>query len=220
MSLSWTALQAWARRRLAPVWPPLATIRWHSGLAFDNRAVSGEFRLRGQPISAGDEPRCDGAGDYDKYGRGGSSTPLIATFTAGGSGTLQFTLGSAGTLKTPDYVQLLGSADGRAVYILSKSVDPDGESAGDGNRHNYIYPVQITGLQRDLTTRHGPSLSCCLLFACCRSPAGAVSVVGCWACLGWRCCWPWCRCVGCGGSPNTPITNFSKAPRQGLIPSR
>ena len=55
---------------------------------------------------------------------GSSSTPLIAPVTAGGSGTLQFTLDSAGTLTTPITFSCLGLPTGAQCVFSPDKVDP------------------------------------------------------------------------------------------------
>ena len=147
---------------------------------------------------------------------GSSSTPLTATVTAGGSGTLQFTLDSAGTLTTPITFSCLGLPTGAQCIFSPDQVDPASLPV--------TVTVTITTTRLEILGHRGPYNSpwtlAVVLPAVCLLPFAGRRGKRRWllGVLGLALLLALVLGVGCGGSPNTPITNVQQSTSPGTYP--
>jgi hypothetical protein len=149
-------------------------------------------------------------------GTGSSSTPLTAPISSGGAGTLQFTLGSAGTLSTPITFSCLGLPTGAQCIFSPASVDPASLPV--------TVTVTITTTRLEILGHNGPynspwSLAVVLPAVCLLPFAGRRGkrrwVLG---VLGLALLLALVVGVGCGGSPNTALTNAQQSTAPGTYP--
>ncbi len=149
---------------------------------------------------------------------GTSSSPLpsTTTFTAGGSGSLQFTIGSAGTLTTPITFSCLGLPTGAHCIFSPASVDPASLPV--------TVTVTITTTRFMIIGHTGPYNSpwtlAVVLPAVCLLPFAGRRGKRRWmlGVLGLALLLALVLGVGCGGSPNTAITNSQQSTAPGTYP--